>query len=109
MKDAHTLGGLDPAKLARCWRGRVIKADRFGNLITNFHVHQFQDVRTEPIAVRVGGKTVRRFALTYSDGAPGDLLVLLGSSGYLEIAATQASAAELLKSGPGSPVELEFS
>ena len=109
VKDTRMLGDLDPVKLARCWRGQVVKVDRFGNLVTNFHLHQFPDVRTEPLLVRVGGKAIRRLALTYSDAAQGELTVLVGSSGYLEIVAARASAAAVLKSKPGTPVELEFS
>jgi S-adenosylmethionine hydrolase len=98
-----------PVKSARGWRGQVIKADRFGNLLTTFHLHQFPNVRTRFRALRVNGKAVRRFALTYSDGAKGELMVLIGSSGFLEIVATQASAAKLLKCKTHAPVELEFS
>jgi S-adenosylmethionine hydrolase len=108
ISDPQTLRDLDPHKLARSWRGQVIKADRFGNLVTNFHVHQFPDVRTEPIAIRIGRKTMRRFALTYTDGEPGELLILIGSSGFLEIAAREASAQLLLRAPFGTPVDLEI-
>jgi len=36
------------------------------------------------------------------------LAIVVGSSGYLEIAANQASAASLLGCGSRSPVELEI-
>ena len=108
VKDAHTLAALEPVKLARSWRGIVIKADRFGNLVTNFHVHQFPDVKTSPIELRIAGRKLRRFALTYSDATPGELVVLVGSSGYLEISANQGSAAQMLSARAHTPLEIEF-
>ena len=51
---------------------------------------------------------IRRLALTYSETAIGEVFVIVGSSGYLEIAANQASAAKLLGCGAGAPVELEI-
>ncbi len=90
------------------WCGAVLKVDRFGNLITNFHVNQFDSVKTRPIELRVAGQTIRRFALTYADTEIGETFVVLGSSGYLEIAANQANAAELLGSSAGAPVELKM-
>jgi len=43
-----------------------------------------------------------------ADTAIGELFVIVGSSGYLEIAANQASAADKVGCGAGSPVELEL-
>jgi S-adenosylmethionine hydrolase len=45
-------------------------------------------------------------ALTFSEGSQGELLVIAGSSGFIEVAANQASAANRLGCGVGSPVEL---
>jgi S-adenosyl-L-methionine hydrolase (adenosine-forming) len=90
------------------WTGTVLKVDHFGNLVTNFHVNQFDSVKTRPIELRVAGQTIRRFALTYADTEIGEMFVVVGSSGYLEIAANQANAAELLGSGVNAPVELQM-
>jgi S-adenosyl-L-methionine hydrolase (adenosine-forming) len=97
---------LEPVKLPKSWRGMVVKADRFGNIVTNFHIRQFQDVKTAPIKVRIAKKTVRQFAPTYADIEPGELAVLEGSSGYLEIVANQTSAAQLLGCKGGDAVDL---
>ena len=90
------------------WRGVVLHADRFGNLVTNFHVHQFPDIKTQPMEVRIGGQRIHRLAITYADTAAGELFAIVGSSGFIEIAANQARAATKLRCSPGSPVELEF-
>lgn len=90
------------------WTGTVLHADRFGNLITNFHVDDFPDVTSRAFELGIGLEKLSRLALTFSEGEPGELLVIVGSSGYLEVAANQASAARRLGCGPGAPVEFHL-
>lgn len=88
--------------------GTILKVDRFGNLITNFHVDLFPEIRTRPIEVRLGLERIHRLALTFAEAPAGELFVIAGSAGYLEIASNQASAAALLGCSAGAPVELQF-
>ena len=90
------------------WRGAILKVDRFGNLITNFAAREFAGIHTRPFAMSAGAKRIQRLALTYAETEVGDLFVIVGSSGYLEIAANQASAASLLGCGAGATVELDL-
>lgn len=90
----------------RTWSGAVLRVDRFGNLITNFHRAEFPAVSTRPFLLRVGAETVGRFVETYAECASGELCLLEGSSGYLEVAMYQASAAKRVGCGSGAPVEL---
>jgi S-adenosylmethionine hydrolase len=90
----------------RTWSGAILKADHFGNLATNFHVDQFPNFRTHAFALKVGLQVITRLALTFSECEAGELFVVVGSSGYLEVAASQGSAAKALGCGAGSPVEL---
>jgi S-adenosylmethionine hydrolase len=92
----------------RVWTGSILKVDRFGNLMTNLHIDDFRDVNTRPFSLNVGLETVQRMALTFTECAPGELFVVVGSSGYLEVATNQGSAAKSLGCGAGSPVELTF-
>lgn len=109
IRDCVRIEALKPTEIAPdAWRGAILKADRFGNLITNFHVEEFSAIKTNPFVVRVGGAQIRRLALTFADTEAGELAVVVGSSGYLEIVANQASAAQELGSGPGAPVELQI-
>jgi S-adenosyl-L-methionine hydrolase (adenosine-forming) len=83
-------------------RAQVIYVDRFGNLVTNVGpLSGGGDVR-----VRIGGTAllVRR---TYANVEPGELVALIGSSGYLEIAVRDGSAAERLGMDVGAPVEIQ--
>ena len=100
---------LTPAEVKRDrWTGTILKVDRFGNLITNFHVDRFVEIKTRPFEMLTGIETVRRLALTYAETSVDEVAVIVGSSGYLEVSANQASAAEKLGCGAGAPVELEI-
>jgi S-adenosylmethionine hydrolase len=90
----------------RNWTGVVLKVDYFGNLITNLHIDEFLDVRTRPFELNVGLEKLTRLALTFSEGSQGELFVIVGSSGFIEVVANQASAAKALGCSAGSPVEL---
>lgn len=100
---------LKPRRTARrAWSGSVLKVDRFGNLITNFHIDEFPAVRTERFEMAVGLQHIERLALTFADAGRDELLAIVGSSGYLEVALNQDSAAKRLGCGTGAPVELTF-
>jgi len=90
-----------PERLAGLIRGRVAHVDRFGNLAT--------DVRAEWLTgdrflVEIGDATIRGPARTYADGRSGEVLVLIGSDGSLEIAVRGGSAAERLSATRGTAV-----
>jgi len=107
--DYVRLASMTPQRLAEyAWRGTVLKVDHFGNLITNFNTTHCESLKTRPFEMRVGRTKIRRLAMHYAETAPGELFVIVGSSGYLEIVANQASAAERLSCATGAPVELEI-
>jgi S-adenosyl-L-methionine hydrolase (adenosine-forming) len=109
IADYIRIPDIKPSKLSRtCWRGTIFRADRFGNLVTNFHLDDFARVTAGPFELRVGAERIRRLALTFSEAAIGELVAVFGSSGYLEIVANQASAAQILGCGARTPVELEI-
>lgn len=109
VKDFLRLPLAVPERMApHCWRGTVLKADRFGNLITNFSEQDFGGMKTRPFELRAAEQTIRRLALHYSEAEPGEVFAIIGSSGYLEIAANQSSAAKMLGLSAGSQVELEI-
>lgn len=81
--------------------GMVITTDHFGNLITNIESAALAAFRRPE--VRAAGHRIR-FARTYGDVAPGELLALVNSFDVLEIAAAEQNAAELLGVGRGGPV-----
>jgi S-adenosyl-L-methionine hydrolase (adenosine-forming) len=90
----------------RTWTGCVLKIDRFGNIITNFHIDEFPQLHTRPFELKIGSARVRRLALTFTECPPGELFGIIGSSGYLEVAVNQGSAAAQLGCGPAAPAQL---
>ncbi len=90
----------------RTWAGIVLKIDHFGNLITNLPAADFPDLKKRVFELNAGLERISRLAATFSECAPGELFVVPGSSGYLEVAINQGSAAKLLGCATGSPVEL---
>ncbi|HEX9564462.1 MAG TPA: SAM-dependent chlorinase/fluorinase [Gemmatimonadaceae bacterium] len=87
----------EPVREADGWiRGEVIAIDRFGNAVTNLMCRTAGQVRigTRPVPM------VR----TYGDGTPGEAIALVGSSGLLEIAVRNGSAADSLGLTRGSEV-----
>jgi S-adenosylmethionine hydrolase len=90
----------------RVWTGAVLKVDHFGNLITNFRPENFPQVRAGRFVMAAGMERIGRLAQNYAECAPGELFLIEGSSGFLEISLSQASAAKRLGCASGSPLEL---
>jgi len=94
---------------AKTLRGVVLRVDRFGNLITNFTPEDVPALFAEqPPAFKivVGKREVTSMNSSYSEGAPGELFGILGSMGYLEIAANRGAAAQLAGAGKGTEVQV---
>jgi S-adenosylmethionine hydrolase len=92
---------------AKTLRGVVLRVDRFGNLITNFTA---QDVpalfQNEPALFKIviGKHQISNLRSNYAEGAPGEVFGILGSMGYVEIAANRGTATQLLAVGKGAEV-----
>ena len=92
-------------------RGMVLKIDKFGNLITNIGEHEAPELfapAVPPLSILISGETITRLCRSYAEGAEGEYFAIVGSSGYLEIAARQTSAAQKLSANVGSPVGIVF-
>jgi S-adenosylmethionine hydrolase len=92
-------------------QGVVARVDKFGNLITNLSEVDVASLTATPPAkfsLTIAGQTITRLRTSYAEGAGEEPFAILGSSGFLEIAARQTSAAEQLQVGVGSPVTLRI-
>jgi S-adenosyl-L-methionine hydrolase (adenosine-forming) len=88
-------------------RGVVLRADRFGNLITNFtpeDVPALFQAEATGFKIMVANREITKIQQNYAEGAPGEVFAILGSMGYLEVAANRGSAAQLLGAGKGAEV-----
>lgn len=92
----------------RTWNGQVLKVDRFGNMITNFHLDAFPDLERREFVFGIGPQQVSVIARNYTETSPGEAFVIIGSSGYYEISVREASAARATGCAAGSPVELSI-
>jgi S-adenosylmethionine hydrolase len=106
--------------------GEVLHADRFGNVVTSIgrllwsrsnklsldaafgQVEEQVRFGADGVIVAVAGRDISRVRRTYADVEPGEVLALVGSSGYLEIAVREGSAARSLGIRPGDEVELKL-
>jgi S-adenosyl-L-methionine hydrolase (adenosine-forming) len=87
-------------------RGAVLRVDKFGNLITNFSpAHLPQEGNFNFL---VNQSRVTRLVSSYAGGRENEVFAIVGSAGYVEIAARQASAAELLGARKGTKIVLEI-
>jgi len=84
--------------------GEVEFMDHFGNLITNIPGPDFTALAGRPVRIQVAGQDVPRRVRTYADAEPGSLVALVSSSGRLEIAVAQGSAARQLQARVGTEV-----
>lgn len=81
--------------------GRIVHIDHFGNLITNFKGEYLPE---EPFAIEIGRSSISELSRTYEDGE--ELVALIGSSGYLEIAVKGGSARDFLGAAVGDEVKI---
>jgi S-adenosyl-L-methionine hydrolase (adenosine-forming) len=122
---AHVAAGVSPSRMGkpiddylrpafqtpvrtgkRTWNGQVLKVDRFGNIVTNYHLDEFPNLDAKNLAFGVGPEQVAVIARNYAETSPGELFAIVGSSGFYEISINQASAAKKTGAAAGSPVEL---
>jgi S-adenosylmethionine hydrolase len=106
--DYARLEPLTPEKLKNGnVRARIIHIDRFGNCITNLTP---EELMPETIAkgarLNVNGKTIKTFRRFFAEQGRSKerLFAVWGSSGFLEIAAMNQSAAKMLKARRGQTV-----
>jgi S-adenosylmethionine hydrolase len=89
-------------------KGVVLRADTFGNLITNFRPEDLPEsvLNGGDVKFQVGTHPVTRLVDTFASGNNGEPIAYLGSSGYIEIGVNKANAARTLSLGRGTPVTL---
>jgi S-adenosylmethionine hydrolase len=98
-----------PTRTARRgWTGAILHVDHFGNVVTNIAISEFPQIEQMSFELIIGFRTIAKLAHSYAEMTAGELCVIVGSSGYLEISAKQESAARMLGCETGAPVELRL-
>lgn len=101
LEDPIVLSLPEPVQDEGGASGEVLAVDRFGNLVTNIPGRW----AVTPVTVEIAGRTLDLLP-SYGHVPPGELLAVVDSDGRVEVAARDASAADLLGVGPGEPVRI---
>jgi S-adenosylmethionine hydrolase len=88
------------------WMGTVLKIDRFGNVITNFHSANWVRPGATPFEIRTGSHSISRIASSYAEMPPDEPCLIAGSAEFLEISVNQGSAARAIGVRSGDPLQL---
>ncbi|MBM4461956.1 MAG: SAM-dependent chlorinase/fluorinase [Chloroflexi bacterium] len=83
--------------------GQVLHVDIFGNVITSIRQ---QDLRPGRFHLQIAGRRIESLAATYANAEIDQLHAVVGSSGYVEVAVRNGSAAALLGVKIGDEVEI---
>jgi S-adenosylmethionine hydrolase len=92
----------------------IIHIDRFGNCVTNITRRELGDEQiARGATLKINGRAIRSFRRFFSDGAndsdhTGALFAIWGSAGFLELAAYQTSAAQLLDARRGHSITVSL-
>ncbi len=83
--------------------GIVLRIDKFGNVVTNL---RREDLGRD-FQIRVAGLSINRLCATFSDADAGEFFAVEGSTGFIELALNQGSAAHKLDLVRGTEIEVE--
>lgn len=90
-------------------RGVVLRADHFGNLLTNLRPEDAPELASgRPFVLHAGNASVKKLVATFGEGSPGEPCLVVGSSGYFEICVNRGSAAEATGAASGSTFKVEL-
>jgi S-adenosylmethionine hydrolase len=93
-----------PEKTSTGWRAHVTLIDVFGNLTTDLPFSALQN-RTD-ILLRFGGVEINGITESYGHNQSGDLVAVVDSEDFVEIAVVNGSAAKRLGGMVGDEVEV---
>jgi S-adenosylmethionine hydrolase len=93
-----------PEKTPDGWRAHITVIDIFGNLTTDLPVAFLSG--TEKIAFQIQGREVQGLVTSYGTKQPGELVALVDSENYIEVAIVNGSAQKTLGARVGDLIEV---
>lgn len=93
-----------PQKTANGWKASIMVVDVFGNCTTNLPAAEVEGI--QDIEFTLQGKTVSGLVTSYGHRKPGELVALVDSEAFIEIAVVNGSAARTLGVKVGDEVEI---
>ncbi len=113
---AHLAAGTPPAGMGKMIQDfvtlefpdakqsfQVLHIDRFGNIVTSLRASEIAGKR---FTLAIGKVKISTVAQNYAECAPGQLFLIEGSSGFIEVSVNQGSAAEMISCRAGTQVML---
>lgn len=98
-----------PKQAGNTVKGVILRADNFGNLLTNLTAEDVPQVLAgSKFKMRVGNAEISKFAQTFGSGAPNEPVLILGSGGFFEVAINRGNAAKTLAATRGAEVTLDL-
>lgn len=88
------------------WIAHIMVIDMFGNMTTDLSASSL-DGRHD-VRIRIKGQRINGLVQSYGHRKSGDLVALVDSEGFVEIAVVNGSAAKLLDMKPGDAVEITY-
>jgi S-adenosyl-L-methionine hydrolase (adenosine-forming) len=101
------LPGTEPVRVPGGIEGQIAYYDHFGNAITDVPVQMLADLGPGERVVRLPGKPHALLRETYGDAAPGEIVAVVGSEGFVEIAVRDGSARATLALDTGTTIRIE--
>jgi len=95
-----------PEKLPNGWQAHISVIDRFGNLTTDLPASLLE--RLDGLLFRIAGHEITGLVDSYGVRSPGDLVSLVDSEGYVEVAIVNGNAARTLNVRLGDPVDVVY-
>lgn len=93
INDFVVLAKRNPRRISNnVTEAEIIFIDRFGNLITNLKAEDLPD----KFYLEINNRKIEKLRGFFAEAEPGELFMIMGSAGFLEIAAFQNSAKDLL-------------
>jgi S-adenosylmethionine hydrolase len=78
----------------------IIAVDRFGNLVTNLKREDAPD----NFRLEIGGAKIDTLRQFYAESPRGEVFMIFGSAGFLEVSAFEDSAAKILQAAAGQKI-----
>jgi S-adenosyl-L-methionine hydrolase (adenosine-forming) len=110
ITDFVRFGIPKPKAAGHTVKGAVLRVDHFGNLVTNVTPEDVPALcgADGKVIIRIGNGQVSKVVQTYAQGTAGEVVGIIGSSGYLEISVNKGNASRTLAAGRGAEVTVEW-
>jgi S-adenosylmethionine hydrolase len=96
-----------PIRTSEGWEAHVTVVDIFGNITSDLCADQLENHTN--VIFMIGGQEVSGLVESYGWKKPGELVAVVDSEGYIEIAVVNGSAAQALHSKVGDPIRVMIS